>query len=482
MRHFWQGEWIGDEAVTQRLHTLEDRTQQVVSGPRLHPLVVLAAAEALVPRLEEHRAALVACGLDAVEADDALAALRHALSRPELERKLRHELGDLDPARLVRFDFRVPTYEAWVPLGLLAHVTAGSAPATGVLSAVEGLLSGNLNVVTPEDAGFTAGVLAALAAHDPSGQIAARLVVLSPASSSTDWMAAVLGAADAVAVWGDEEAITEVSASVRPGTRVVDWGPKLSFAYLTRELWSDVDTLHALAADVSHLEQQSPSSPQVIYLDTEDARQVFAFAERFASVLELTAPPTREPSQAEWAEITNTVVVTELEEHLGYTKVHRGPHWRVLADVRFAPRTSPLHRTVWVKPLPRKQITSVLRPMRRYLQTVGLAAGRPDTAALARAFVSVGVHRITTPGSMLGGYSGEPHDGVYALQRYSNRVSVQLDDRFTGCAVLDDPAESRRLPPDADPVPADLYFHSGGFPRPPERTAGRPPAPARPRA
>ncbi len=473
-RHFWQGEWMNDESAARRLDTLEDRTQQVVTGPRLSPLVVLAAAEKL--DLESHRAALVAWGLDEQEIEDTIDALRHALSRPELERKLKRELGGLDPARLVRFDFRTPTYEAWVPLGLLVHVTAGNAPAAGVLSAVEGLLSGNLNVikVASDDSGFTAEVLAALASHDQTGQIAARLVVLHFSSSRADWMSRVLGAADAVAVWGGEEAVTGVTELVRPGTRVIDWGPKLSFAYLTDSAWSDVDTLHALAADVCRLEQQACSSPQVIYLDTEDPAQVFAFAERFASVLELTGPPTREPSQAEWAEITNTVVVTQLEEHLGLTKVRTGEHWRVLADVRSALRTSPLYRTVWVKPLPRKQITSTLRPMRRYLQTVGLAAERSDVALLARSFVSVGVQRITTPGSMLGGYSGEPHDGVYALQRYSNRVSVQLDDRFAADASLDDLAESRQLPVPAVPVtakedfetlqdrPADVYFRSGG--------------------
>ncbi|GLY53487.1 acyl-CoA reductase [Lentzea sp. NBRC 102530] len=474
MRHLWQGAWIDDEAASVRLDTLDDLTQQVITGPRLNPLVVLAAAEKL--DLEQHRPSLVAWGLAETEVDETLEVLRHALSRASLERKLQRELGGLDPARMVRPDFRTPVYEAWVPLGLLAHVTAGNAPAAGVLSAVEGLLSGNLNVikVASDDSGFTAEVLASLAALDQTGQIAARLVVLRFSSSRTDWTARMLGAADAVAVWGGEEAIEGVRELVRPGTRVVDWGPKLSFAYLTADLWSDVDTLHALAADVCQLEQQACSSPQVIYLDTEDSSQVFAFAERFASVLELTGPPTRDPSQAEWAEITNTVVVTQLEEHLGFTKVHAGGHWRVLADVRFAPRTSPLYRTVWVKPLPRKQITSVLRPMRQYLQTVGLAADRPDTASLARAFVSVGVQRITTPGSMLGGYSGEPHDGVYALQRYSNRVSVQLDDRFALDASLDELAESRQLPVPRVPVTAkadfetlqdrqaDVYFRSGG--------------------
>ncbi|GLZ30016.1 hypothetical protein Lesp02_22060 [Lentzea sp. NBRC 105346] len=456
-QHYWQGEWVSDEEAGARLDTLEERTQQVIAGPRLSPLTIMAAAERLIPKLEDP-------------------VLRFALSRPELERKVTRELGGVDPARLVRFDFRQPTYEAWVPLGLLAHVTAGNAAAAGVLSGVEGLLSGNLNVikVSSDDDGFTANVLAMLADEDPTGQIARRLIVLHFSSRNREWLSRMCGAADAVAVWGGEEAVAGVAELVKPGTRLVDWGPKLSFAYLTKDHWSDVETLRALAYDICTNEQQACSSPQVIYLDTEHEADVFAFAERFGVAMDLVGPPSIEPSSAEWAEINNTVVVTRLEEHLGLTKVHSGDHWRVLADTRSALRASPLYRTVWVKPLPRKQIAATLRPMRRYLQTVGLAASRPETAVLARMFVSVGAQRITVPGAMQDGYSGEPHDGVYALQRYSNRVAVRLDERFAHDASLDDldiadqlPAPRVAVTPKAEfetlqSGAGEVFFRSGG--------------------
>lgn len=486
--HYWQGAWVGDKQADELLATLEETTQRVLAADRLSPLTVLAACEKLAERLSKPDSVvrvqlaerLQDWGLPRAEIADTFDLLVDQLAREELERKITRELGGVDPARLARFDFKLPIFEAWVPLGLLAHVAAGNAPAVGALSAIEGLLTGNLNVVKTSgaDSLFTAEFLAALAEQDPTGKIAERLIVLRFSSSRKEWLERMVAPADAVAVWGGEEAINGIAAFAGPGTRLIDWGPKLSFAYLTADTWSAKDALHAVAADVCRLDQQACSSPQVIYLDTDDEEEVFAFAERFAPVLAEAVGQSqpRDPSDAEWAEINNTVIVARLEEGLGLTKVITAEDgtWRVMADTRPALRASPLYRTVWVKPLPRDEITATLRPMRRYLQTVGLAATRQDTALLARALVSTGVQRVTVPGRMLGGYAGEPHDGVYAMQRYSRRVDVQLDERFSTDAALDDFAPGAQLPAPNVPVTAksdfetlpsgraEVFFLSGG--------------------
>ncbi|SDZ11835.1 Phenylacetate-coenzyme A ligase PaaK, adenylate-forming domain family [Amycolatopsis xylanica] len=486
--HYWQGTWVDDVRAGDLLETLEETTQRVLGAERLSPLTVLAACEKLADRLSKPDSVvriqlterLQDWGLPREEIAETFDLLVDQLAREELERKVTRELGGVDPARLARFDFKLPIFEAWVPVGLLAHVAAGNAPAVGALSAIEGLLTGNLNVIKTSgaDSLFTAEFLAALAEQDPTGKIAERLIVLRFSSSRKEWLERMVAPADAVAVWGGEEAISGIAEFTGPGTRLIDWGPKLSFAYLTADTWSATDALHAVAADVCRLDQQACSSPQVIYLDTDDEEEVFAFAERFAPVLAevVRERQPRDPSDAEWAEINNTVIVAKLEENLGLTKVLTAEDgtWRVMADTRSALRASPLYRTVWVKPLPRNEITATLRPMRRYLQTVGLAATRQDTAVLARTLVSTGVQRVTVPGRMLGGYAGEPHDGVYAMQRYSRRVDVQLDERFATDAALDDFTLGAQLPAPNVPVTpksefetlragrGEVFFLSGG--------------------
>jgi phenylacetate-CoA ligase len=88
--------------------------------------------------------------------------------------------------------------------------------------------------------------------------------------------------------------------------------------------------------------------------------------------------------------------------------------------------------------------------------------------------IAAGVTRIAPIEAIHDGYDGEPHDGVYALQRLSRRVSVSLPpDALAGCATLDrqpiapalsgvsimDKATFASQPANAK---AQLYFRSGG--------------------
>ncbi|WP_223835620.1 acyl-CoA reductase [Streptomyces venezuelae] len=488
--HYWQGEFIGDEEAGRRLAGLPDVVETALAEG-LETETVLAACEALSAALYDpgHPVrARLAAHLPEGEDPAVLAELGGLLGRRELTRKLRRELGGATPGRLNRADPRETVYEAWAPVGMVAHIAPGNAATVAPLSIVEGLLAGNVNVLktSGDDTLLTQHLMAELAALDPSGALAARIVVLRFPSSRQEWLRLMCAPADAVAVWGGEAAVEGVAAHVPAGCRLVEWGHRISFAYLTADAWSDAGTLDALADDVCLYEQEACSSPQVVYLDTEDEDEVFAFAERLASVL-ATRPPAAaaaaagEPDPAEAAELTTTELMARLEEHLGLTRVFAAPDgsWRVLADTRSPLTASPLHRSVWVKPLPRKRLVATLRPMRRYLQTAGIAGSATDVAELARTALAAGVTRVTPVGSMLESYAGEPHDGVYALQRYSRRVAVQADPvAFATTACLDDLVRPVVLPRPTGPLvgkedvqeparrlaraDAELYFRSGG--------------------
>ncbi|MFI6444258.1 acyl-CoA reductase [Kitasatospora sp. NPDC050543] len=490
--HFWQGSFIDDAEAARRLADLPALAGQSLAEP-LATETVLNACQTIstalgVPGSAVHTrlaAQLADGGTDPEESAATLAELAAALARPALERKLRRELGGAHPERLARPDARETVFEAWAPVGLLVHIAPGNAAAVAPLSVVEGLLTGNLNVLKTSgtDTLLAQHLLAELAAADPTGAVARRIIVLRFSSTRTDWLRMLCEPADAVAVWGGEEAVRGVAGLVTPGCRLIEWGHKISFAYLTRDAWSDEATLDALAADVCRLEQQACSSPQVVYLDTDRAEEVFAFAERFAPRLaEASAKcPRAELDPAEHAEITTTELIARLEQHLGLTRVITAEDgsWRVLADTRPALAASPLHRSIWVKPLPRATATATLRPMRRYLQTAAIGGSRADIARLSRAVLTAGVLRVTPVGAMLDSYDGEPHDGVYALQRYSRRVSVQTDAAFRATACLDDLIAAPALPAaptgalldkaavqeqlaTLSPEHAHLYFRSGG--------------------
>ncbi|MFB6481820.1 acyl-CoA reductase [Streptomyces virginiae] len=488
--HYWQGSFIDDEEAARRLAELPAAVETALAEG-LETETVLAACDALGAALADpdHPVrARLAAHLPEGEDPAVLAELGTLLGRRELTRKLRRELGSATPGRLNRADPRETVYEAWAPVGMVAHIAPGNAATVAPLSIVEGLLAGNVNVLktSGDDTLLTQHLMAELAALDPSGALAARIVVLRFPSSRQEWLRLMCAPADAVAVWGGEAAVEGVAAHVPAGARLVEWGHRISFAYLTADAWSDAGTLDALADDVCLYEQEACSSPQVVYLDTEDEDEVFGFAERFAAVLATRPPaatgaPAQEPDPAEAAELTTTELMARLEEHLGLTRVFAAPDgsWRVMADTRSPLTASPLHRSVWVKPLPRKRLIATLRPMRRYLQTAGIAGSATDIAELSRTVLAAGVTRVTPVGAMLRSYAGEPHDGVYALQRYSRRVAVQADPAdFATTACLDDLVRPVLLPPPAGPLlgkedvqeparrltraDAELYFRSGG--------------------
>ncbi|MET9961414.1 acyl-CoA reductase [Streptomyces sp. NPDC006326] len=487
-RHYWQGAFIGDEEAARRLETLPAAVGSALAAP-LDTDVLLAACDALAEalrdpghRIRERLAPHLPAG-PGEEAGELFAELAAFLDRSALTRKLRRELGGTAPQRLNRPDAKETVYEAWAPVGLVAHIAPGNAATVAPLTVVEGLLAGNVNVLKTSSAdGLLAQhLLAELAAQDPSGALAERIIVLRFPSSRQDWLRLMCAPADAVAVWGGEAAVEGVAAHVPAGCRLVEWGHKISFAYLTPDAWADETVLNSLAQDVCRFEQQACSSPQVVYLDTRDPDELHACADRLAAALAAQPAPAGEDlDPAEYAELTTTEHLARLEEHLGLTRVLADPDgaWRVMADTRPALTASPLHRSVWVKPLPRKDLIATLRPMRRYLQTAGIAGSRTDTAELSALVLAAGATRVTPVGAMTAGYAGEPHDGVYALQRYSRRVAVQADERFATTACLDDLVRPAQFPPPAGPLldkaavqhlngevdrrDAELYFRSGG--------------------
>ncbi|MFD8723964.1 aldehyde dehydrogenase family protein [Streptomyces sp. NPDC059629] len=438
--YYWQGDWITEAEAEQRIDSI-GLIQSTLDGP-LNAQTVLTACASLSARLRDQISSEfgslyseltdeLGTAMHASDARSALEELAEALTPARLSAQLTAELGSTTPEVPYRAAFAAEAVEFWQPVGTLVHITPGNVAVAGFLSVVEGLLAGNVNIVKTSgtDGLFTQVGLALLAHADPTGCIRDRLVVLRFSSDNRDWLTRICRSADAVAVWGTEEAVAGVTQHIPSGCRTVEWGPKISVAYLDRTARADSTHLRRIAGDIFHNAQRTCTSPQVVYVDTTDHDQLFATAAALATELEAAADefPVITPSTAEQAEVTNVVTVARLEEHLSLTRITSSPdgRWHVLADIRSALCASPLYGTIWVKPLSRENITAVLHPMRRYLQTVGLAADPDVIPSLVNSFFRAGALRITPLGEMRDGFAGESHDGVLALQRYSRRVSIR---------------------------------------------------------
>ncbi|UDI95387.1 aldehyde dehydrogenase family protein [Pseudomonas sp. IAC-BECa141] len=389
--------------------------------------------------------------------------------------KLERELG-AQPASLRRLDYRQPRFERWSPLGLVVHITPGNSPLLAFCAVIEGLLAGNVNWLRPSssDQGMTAQLLHGLAQCDATGQIAGHVAVV-PASTAR--IGELCQQANGVSAWGGESALQAIRQQLAPGCRWIDWGHRISFIYLTPAAVSP-QALDAVADEVCRLDQQACSSPQWLLVDSDDENVLRSIGNGMAEAFERRSRhwPALQPSIQEASQITTRTAMARLAQSFGGAsgQVWQAPDWRVIwnHDRQLGP--SPLFRSLLLKPVPRARVTEALLPWRNVLQSAGLMCADHEMAGLARTLIAAGVTRITPVQAIHDGYEGEPHDGVYALQRLSRRVSVSLSTTaLTTCATLDPlPAPPRvaNLPIMSKetfvrrPIhpAARLYFRSGG--------------------
>lgn len=452
MKHFWNGEWVPDSELDSRLEGLFDDLPAELELD-VSREVLLETCGVLCERLAEgqelRKKVMLACASRA-DIAEAIDEVREFFQPSSLELKLKREFKEPDPEIFKRVDPSEPIFEAWAPLGMLVHVAPANALSVGPFTVLEGLLAGNLNLlkVPGSDPPFAVTILEGLV-EASGGALAPFIKVVSLSSSERERLQLMMDAADGVAVWGGEAAVESVGQMVRPGVRVIDWGHKISFAYLSSGHWDDEATLEALALDCCKYDQQLCTSPQVIYLQTDKYSDLQAFAQKFTPIMERVSQecPPQDMDDKDWAELTSVCEIHKLEGVLGEVQCEvvepEDRAWRLLLDERRALMPSPLFRTVWVKPLPLKSIVGTLRPMRRYLQTVGLGCEPEHATELIRRLVQAGAERVTTTGRMLESYPGEAHDGVYSLQRYSRRTGLRLGDWAAELSKLE-PSQAHR--------------------------------------
>lgn len=466
--YFIYGKYFPSSSIEQVLNQLTEPLRDTLSQP-LSVDVLLGCTEAFVKRLED------SAFLPQIDA-----AVREEVSQfcqPDMLRfKLEHELGE-NPFSLRRFTFTQPYFESWRPLGVLLHITPANAESLPFLAIIEGLLAGNINWLRPSSSeqGLTLELLQAFLDCDTTNTLANYLAVVPV---TTDKLAFLMAHADGVSAWGGDAALSAIRQQLPGGCRWIPWGHKISFSWLIPEAVDDRQ-LDALADEICRFNQQACSSSQTIFVDTESLATLKKTGNDLAAAMHRRSGhwPVQLPDEKSAADITYLQAVNELDQvFIGADNLcWKGKKWRILLENKVGLEPSPLYRTLLLRPLPRHKLIETLRPWRTWLQTCSLSAPASDTAFLSQLLLSAGVNRITTLAGMHTGYSGEPHDGLFALSQLVRRVTVTLNaDTLPGVATLDLPPHAPSLPVDqpimdksaftenAMQPSAQLFFRSGG--------------------
>jgi len=438
-KHLWQGRWISDANLQENIDNIATLTDPILGNP--FPLeYFFEVAQKMHDVLAQHgelykqfvSLAIQTQKASQKKAETMLESVISFIAKENLEKKLLAELGTTNPFNIERSSMKEEQFESWMPLGRLVHIAPTNVFTVGVLCVIEGLLSGNINILktSANQHQLPQLFMEALLSFDTKGLLKPYIIVLEVSSSEHDLLQQIIESADVVSAWGSEEAIKSVQNMTPQGVRFVPWGHKISFAYFAKEHLNDRESMKKVAQDVSLLDQNACSSPQDLFVETSDFEELKRFAKRFAEVLkEVSKQMSRTtPSSAAQAEITTVVSIAKTEEAMDLTYVEQAEDfsWSVIADRRKGLGVSPLYRTVLIKPLAADEIISVLHPMKSYLQTAALIAPTERIVSLSRALFGSGCLRIREAGHMHDGYVGEPDDGVYALPSFMKKTSLLL--------------------------------------------------------
>lgn len=392
------------------------------------------------------------------------------LSAEELFKKMKRELGGF-PFEMNRCSSREEEFEGWMPIGVLGHVTSSNDAMLPFFSAVEGILTGNINVIKTASGAHKVAMKLVEKLCEMDETLCPYFYVFPLSSKDKDLLKGMFSLCNTVAVWGSDAAVKGVREIAPSGVHIVEWGNRISFAYFTKAGCTE-ERCKGLAADVCVNDQQACSAPQLVYYETDSREELLQFAKELMIQLQTVSDtyPIHPMSQAEQAEITAQTKMCHLEELMGDGKLLEGNDCRIFVKFDNELCTSPLYRTLVVKAIQREDLISVLRPFRSYLQSVGLACDRKEIVPLSNILIAGGVNRITEPGLMMCGYTGEPHDGVYAMTCYLKRVSLISSSLPKGSMSLSEMAPISQPPFDAatpilkkDDFPAKREIQGTGY-------------------
>lgn len=423
------GSILSSDEIINILPTLEKRVCKTLKKPLLNPMLVVEACHQLAMKMEQgcYQELLMRLITEEHITAEQINTAVNMLKRDYLLNKIDFELGKTPYNRkLSALDNKNGSIIVKrMPLGVLFHIAAGNVDGLPAYSVIEGLLVGNINILKlpASDHDLTIKLLYELIKMEPV--LSDYIYVFDTSSNELASMQAMAKCADAIVVWGGDTAIGEVRKFATPNTRIIEWGHKISFAYVT-EMGMDDSDLTELAHHILDTKQLLCSSCQGIYLDTHEEADIYDFSERFFAIMEKVSLDYPSPSVGIQAQLTLLLYNQELEAVKSGKKIYRGKNCSISASSDKKLEVSFTYGNCWVKALPREYIISRLHRYKGYLQTVGLLCGQEEREELSGLLLRAGATRVTNAGDMSRMVSGEAHDGEYPLIRYSKIVEYSM--------------------------------------------------------
>lgn len=421
--NLFYGEFVSNEEIEDKLDILRDKVVTARECPPLSAETVIAACEKLLDSIDDDFLVTMieGQGISHEKALREVAQARSIMSRETLERRVALELKDYGKEDGVSDKIRILRR----PLGTLFHIAAGNLDVLPAFSVIEGLLSGNINILKLPSGVDDLSITIMKQLTDIEPELIPYIYVFDFPSTDIEMMKKLAELSDAVVVWGGAEAVKTVRSLAKPDTRIIEWGHKLSFAYVSGEV-SD-EALSEVAYNICDTNGLLCSSCQGVFVDTDDDEELKVFAGRFLEILKKEVPLHDEIKQTSIKAQKSLEMYTEAIESLvsGKKEVLRGEGCGIIVKHDSLLEPSYGFRNIWVKPLTSEKMVRELSGYKGFLQTAALICPDTDRERLTELLINSGVNRITSGLGMSSVLDIEPHDGLLPLSEYSRLVTVE---------------------------------------------------------
>lgn len=314
------------------------------------------------------------------------------------------------------------------PRGLVCHWMAGNVQILGLFALVQCILTKNVNLlkVSSQDEGVFAGLLSAfegLAYSTPEGytisgdDLLKTIAVVYFSHNAVRLGEAMSKNADVRIAWGGREAVeTVASYPSKYDCETVIFGPKLSFAVVSKEMLSDEQAAKKLArrvsVDVSVFDQTGCASAHNLFVEKGGA----VSPERFCEILdesmaktEVQIPkPTMSPEQ-----VSSVHSIRGIYDFCGTVSGSENMSYSILLDDH-----DHLHKPVYSRVLFVHAVDSIMQAVKHVsedIQTIGVEATPEQAIAFAEAAAPMGAARFPQIGRMLN--FEMPWDGIILIDR-----------------------------------------------------------------
>ncbi|MCX6118435.1 MAG: hypothetical protein NT027_12905 [Proteobacteria bacterium] len=365
--------------------------------------------------------------------DLALEELAATLDTAELQRKLLHETNGVPLTPEYKYNVTSKTILSAFPIGSVFHVLSGNVFLVGVGSWLEGIITRNVSILkmSSNETYFMPLFLKSLNEVDQDGILSKTVAAIDIKSSNHQVIEVFKQNVDGIVIWGGEDAVKTYRNGLPARTRVVVFGPKVSFAIVTKkglESQGIQTVANNLANEIAIWDQNACTAPQVCFVEGKDQCNLLLSALKTAMIEVTNKIPSGSPPPDTAAEIRKIRGVREIAEARGEGQLlessHRNVDWTIYQDNSLSMDLSPLHRTLRLTPIQSmNDVFELAAPMRGYLQTVGVAADPFEYQKLFHELSRLGAQRCFELGAMFAGEIDDPHDGAYDLPQLLN-ISV----------------------------------------------------------